>query len=180
MGTYWFRNNTKMGKEKTLLGREAIVKFKEFVDHQSTCMMVTEVDKYPNNSRPMSTGKVDDQGNFLFLTLTASHKYDELQKDPRTDLHFSDPGHQEFLTIHGRAEFLNDMELKKELWSPFDNAWVENGVENPDLRVLKVVPDSGYYWDTKDGKLLAGIKIAIAALSGAKTNDGGVEGKISV
>lgn len=41
----------------------------------------------------------------------------------------------------------------------FANAWVENGVENPDLRVLKVVPESGY-WDTKDGKLMAGIKIA--------------------
>ncbi|MBP6312143.1 MAG: pyridoxamine 5'-phosphate oxidase family protein [Flavobacteriales bacterium] len=167
-----------MGNEKTLTGKLAITKFQEIVDHQRTCMMVTELGTYPNNTRPMATGKVDDAGNFLFLTLTTSHKYEELLTDPRTDLHYANPSDQEFLTIHGRAEFLNDKELKKELWSPFANAWVPDGLENPDLRVLKVVPQSGYYWDTSDGKIVAGIKIAIAALTGSLGNDGGEEGKV--
>jgi hypothetical protein len=42
---------------------------------------------------------------------------------------------------------------------------------------LKVTPKEGYYWDTKDGKVVAAFKIAVAAVSGGNGSDGGVEGR---
>ena len=72
------------------------------------------------------------------------------------------------------------MARKKELWNPMAAAWVMDGVENPDLRVVKFTPDEGYYWDTKDGKLIAGVKILLLLLSKNKSDDGGVEGKLTV
>lgn len=167
-----------MGNEQQLSGRKAVDQFKEIVKHQSICMMVTQVDHHPNNSRPMSVGEVDDEGNFWMLTLVTSDKISDLRRDPRCYLYFANPSDQEFLSILGTVELVNDQARKKELWSPIANAWVPDGLENPDLRALKIIPREGYYWDTEDGKIAAAVKIAMAAISGAGTSDGGVEGKV--
>lgn len=169
-----------MGNTEHLFDRKAIMKFQELIDHNSLCMMVSDPANYPGNSRPMSVVEVDDNGAFWFLTLRTSEKFDDLAKDPRVSLYFADPSSQEYLAVHGRTEVLNDMERKKELWRPIASAWVAGGVEDPDLRVLKVIPQTGYYWDTKDGKVLAGLKIAFSMITGKTNDDGGVEGKLKV
>ncbi len=171
------KKTRNMGQKEQLSGRQAVDQFKEIVDHQSICMMVTQVDSHPNHSRPMSVGEVDDEGNFWMLTLVTSDKVSELRRDPRCYLYFANPSDQEFLSVMGTVELVNDMARKKELWNPLAKAWVPEGVEDPDLRALKVIPREGYYWDTKDGKIVASVKIAMAALTGAGTSDGGVEGK---
>ena len=171
------QNKLSMGAEKQLSGREAVEQFKEIVDHQGLCMMVTRVDKHPNHSRPMSVGQVDDQGNFWMLTLSTSDKVEDVKHDPRCYLYFANPGKQEFLSVMGTVEVVNDQKKKEELWSPLAKAWVPGGVEDPQLRALKVTPIEAYYWDTKDGVLVAGVKIAVAVLTGAKTSDGGIEGR---
>ncbi len=169
-----------MQDQAQLHNRKAIDKLKEIVKHNSLCMMVTDVANYPGHSRPMAVAEVDDEGNFWFLTLRTTAKFAELTIDPRMSLYFADPSHQEFLTMQGRVEVLNDMARKKELWSPLAGAWVPDGVDNPDLRILKMTPEGGYYWDTKDGKLVAGIKIAVALITGKTNDDGGIEGRLTV
>lgn len=161
-------------------GRAAIDQFKKIVEHQRLCMMVTQVGQHPSHSRPMSVGEVDDQGNFWMLTLSSTHKVQDIQRDPRCYLYFANPSKQEFLTIMGTVEILDDEERKKELWNPLAKAWVPDGLNDPELRALKITPVDGYYWDTKDGTLVAGVKIAVAALTGARTSDGGVEGHVRV
>ncbi len=166
-----------MGSEKELIGKEAVEKFKEIIKHQSVCMMVTKVKDQPDPSRPMSVGEVDEDGIFWMLTLVTSDKVKDLERDPRCYLYFSNPSDQEFLSAFGTVEVVNDMQRKKDLWSPWVKAWVPDGPEDPDLRALKFRPQDAYYWDTKEGKVVAMVKIAIAALSGGKTGDGGVEGR---
>ncbi len=168
-----------MGDKKQLMGEEAIKKLKEIVDHQTICMMVTDLKESISKSRPMSVSEVDDSGNFWFLTLRTSSKYISLMKDPRTDLYFSNPSDQEFLTINGTVEFSNDRERIKELFSKWAEAWVPEGDEDPDLRLMKVTPLDSYYWVTKDGKIVAGIKIMAAIVTGSK-DDGGIEGRLRV
>lgn len=169
-----------MGNYKQRSSADAIKQLKEIVDHQRICMMITDPGNYPARSRPMAVSEVDDQGAFWFLALQTSEKFDDIEKDPRITLHIANPSDQEFLTIHGRCEVLNDMARKKELWSVFASAWVPDGVENPDLRALKVTPEDGYYWDTKDGKLAAAVKIGFAMITGKVGDDGGVEGPLKV
>lgn len=166
-----------MGSEKLLSGHQAVEQFKEIVKHQGLCMMVTQVDEHPNNSRPMSVGEVDEEGNFWMLTLNTSHKVEDIQRDPRCYLYFANPGKQEFLSVMGKVEVVNDQKRKEELWSPLAKAWVPDGVEDPNLRALKITPSESYYWDTKDGSLVAGVKIVVAVLTGGRTSDGGVEGR---
>lgn len=166
-----------MGSQKQLSGHEAVDQFKEVVKHQRVCMMVTQVEEHPSHSRPMSVGEVDDEGNFWMLTLVTSDKVRDLRKDPRCYLYFANSSDQEFLSVFGAVEVVDDMQRKKDLWSAWAKAWVPEGPEDPDLRALKFRPQDGYYWDTKDGKIAAMIKIAVAVVSGSHSDDGGVEGR---
>ena len=49
---------------------------------------------------------------------------------------------------------------------------------DPSLTIIKVTPEDGYYWDTKDGKLITLLKMAAGAITG-KEIDGSIEGKLN-
>ena len=103
----------------------------------------------------------------------------EIAADPTVQLIFANTGGSEYMSVFGTAEVIDDMAKKKELWSPIAKAWFPEGVEDPDLTVLKVKPSEGYYWDTKSGKLVSMLKILTAAVTG-NPSDGGVKGRITV
>lgn len=168
-----------MSEQKHLNGAQAVLQLQAIVDHQHVCMMITQPEQDPPHSRPMAVAQVDDDGSFWFITLVHSDKCVDVSANARVHLHFADPKAQEYLSIYGRGEVINDPRRVKELWNPIARAWVPDGPDNPDLRLLKVTPGDGYYWDTKDGTVAAAVKIVVAAL-GLSTKDGGVEGKIRV
>jgi general stress protein 26 len=57
--------------------------------------------------------------------------------------------------------------------------WFTEGKDDPRITVIQVTPTDGYYWDTKHGNFIAGIKILIGAATG-KTLDDSVEGTVRV
>ncbi len=52
-------------------------------------------------------------------------------------------------------------------------------MDDPRITVIKVQPNDGYYWDTKHGMAVAGIKMMIGAALG-KTLDDSIEGALRV
>jgi general stress protein 26 len=166
-------------KIKNLTHQEAIEKFKELVKHESTCLFTTRLTEVPLTTRPMSVQKVCDQGNFWFLSPSDSDKNQEIAVDPRVQLFISNTSNYEFLSVYGKATISRDRKKIEEFWSDIAKAWFPEGKDDPRVTVIKVTPEEGFYWDTKDGKLVSMIKILASAVSG-KTLEEGVEGTISV
>lgn len=166
-------------KIKNLTNREAIDKFQEIVSHESICLFTTRLTEVPLTTRPMAVQKVCDQGNFWFMSRDDSEKNTEIAQDPRVQLFISNRSNYEFLSVYGHATVTRDREKIDELWSEIAKAWFPEGKDDPHLTVIKVTPEEGFYWDTKDGKLVSMIKIAASAVTG-KTMVEGVEGTISV
>jgi general stress protein 26 len=166
-------------KIKNLAQAEAIDKFKELVKHEATCLFTTRLTQVPLTTRPMSVQKVCDQGNFWFLSAVDSDKNQEISIDPRVQLFFLNTSDYEFLTVYGKASITRDRQKIDELWTDIAKAWFPEGKNDPRVSVVKVTPEEGFYWDTKDGKLVSMIKIAASAVMG-KTLEEGVEGTISV
>ena len=165
-------------KIKNLSHEEAIDKFKELVDHESTCLFTTRLTEVPLTTRPMHVQEVCDQGNFWFLSSSDSDKNQEIENDPRVQLFISSPSHYEFLSVYGTASISRDREKIDKYWNQIANAWFD-GKDDPRITVIKVTPEEGFYWDTKDGKLVSMIKILASAVTG-KTMEEGIEGTISV
>lgn len=163
---------------KNLTNQEAIDKFKELVKHEPTCLFTTQLTQVPLTTRPMGVQKVCDQGNFWFLSASDSDKNAEIMIDNRVQLFFVNTKNYEFLTVYGTATISRDKQKIKEFWSDIAKAWFEDE-NDPRITVIKITPEEGFYWDTKNGKLVSMIKILASAVSG-KTLEEGVEGTISV
>jgi len=35
-----------------------------------------------------------------------------------------------------------------QLWNAFAKAWFQEGKDDPNISVIKIIPDEAYYWDT--------------------------------
>ncbi|WP_348825442.1 pyridoxamine 5'-phosphate oxidase family protein [Flavobacterium aestuarii] len=166
-----------MGDHKNLRDSAAVQKIKDLAENIKTCMFCT----YNGDrlcSRPMSAQKVDDDGNLWFLSDKTSVKNHEILENSKVELFFSAP-HDQFLTLHGHATILYDREIIKELFTPIVKVWMPEGEDDPNLSVIKVVPEEGYYWNNKNGRVVAAAKMTVAFITG-KTMDDGIEGNLNL
>ncbi|TRW24267.1 pyridoxamine 5'-phosphate oxidase family protein [Flavobacterium zepuense] len=168
-----------MGNYKDLFSDEAKAKIKEMAEDIKMCMFCTELGVRPIPTRPMGVLNVDDEGNLWFLSSKKSNKNFEIQHDNEVQLIFAKNSDAHFLSVFGTATIYRDRAHVEEIWTPTAKTWFEEGKEDPDATVIKVTPSDAYYWDTKDGKMISLLKIAVGAIIG-KTDDGGVEGRLNV
>lgn len=166
-----------MGDTKSLSNREATEKIKEIAKGQICLLCTYENEKMV--SRPMGTSGIDDNGDIWFLSNKESDKNQQIKKDHSVYLMFMNAGKQQYLSLSGRAEIVLDRSKIDELWNPLAKAWFEEGKDDPSISLIRVRPIEGHYWDTKNGKLVSMIKIAVAAVTG-KQMDGGVDGDIKL
>ena len=173
------RNQPEDNRED-LLGQEAVKKIQEMVEHAQNCFFCSAVPTGESNGdRPMNVRQVDDEGNLWFLSASDSRKNQELALDPAVKLYFQGSKHSDFMQLNGQATITRDQEKIQELWSPLVQTWFTEGMDDPRITVIKVTPTEGYYWDTKHGNAVAGVKILIGAVL-RKTLDDSVEGKLDV
>ena len=172
--------NQPESNRANLSGAKAVEKVKELVDDAKSCFFCTAAPTgRGGDSRPMSVQEVDDEGNLWFLSASDSHKNAELQSDASVRLYFQGSAHSDFLELNGVANVSRDKERIKELWQPMHKTWFTEGQDDPRITVIKVTPFEGYYWDTKHGPVVAGVKMLIGAAIG-KTLDDSIEGTLSV
>jgi general stress protein 26 len=163
-----------------LNGEAAVRKIQEIVKQSETCFFRTSaLSPGSSGARPMAVREVDDEGNLWFLSPADSHKNDEVAQDGSVELYFQSSAHSDFLHLSGRAEISRDKERIRELWEPLLKTWFTEGIDDPRITVIKVKPTDGYYWDTKHGNMVAGVKMLVGAALG-KTLDDSIEGKIAV
>jgi general stress protein 26 len=112
------------------------------------CMLTTALD-HGMRSRPMHAVSDRDAGCIWFITDQRGAKDEEIKAAPGVCLAFADIRSNSYLSMTGRAEMLCDTARAQELWSPETQAWRPKGPKDPDVRVLRVVPDHAEYWDAR-------------------------------
>ena len=173
------RNQPEHNRED-LRGRKAVQQIQAIVKKAENCFFCTAVAAGGSGgSRPMNVRRIDDDGNLWFLSASDSHKNAELARDPSVRLFFQGSTHSDFLQLNGHATVSTDKAKIRELWEPMLRTWFTEGVDDPRITVIKVTPTDGYYWDTKHGNAVAGVKMMIGAMIG-KTLDDSIEGTLRV
>ena len=161
-----------------LSGKTAIEKIKEIAESAGTCFFSTNVNN-ETKSRPMALQEVDEQGNLWFLSDVNSDKNQDIKNDSHVELYFMNNSKYEYIFIKGKASISQDKALIEKYWTNFASAWFD-GKDDPNISVIKVSPNDGYYYETKENKLIAMSKMIFAAVTGSSIEDGGVEGKLDV
>lgn len=169
-----------MGDVKNLTATDAVKKIREIAKDANICMFVTDLSNLPLSARPMATQEVDDEGNIWFMSDKHSDKNAEIENDEQVQLFYSHTGNYEYLSIFGRAEIVNDRRKIEELWTQMAKTWFKEGKDDPNISLIKVVPEDAYYWDTKNNKMVSLIKFAMGAVGITPKDDGGIEGKLKL
>lgn len=151
--------------------KEAIEKLKSLTEGIDFCMLTTMDDGHLR-SRPMSTQEFEFDGDLWFFTSDQTHKVDDIRKDSRINVAYSDPGDNRYVSVSGRGEILKDREKIEELWSPVLKAWFPEALEDPSLCLLKVAVDQAEYWDTPSGKIVQLVGFVKALATGQEMNVG--------
>ncbi len=158
--------------------KEAQEKVRELAKDIKVAMMATNLGKTPLSAIPMTTQKIDVEGNIWFLSSKKSDHNQDIEKDNRVQLLYSDPSSMAFLSAYGKAEIHTDKSVLQDLYSSMADNWFD-GIDDPDLTAIKVIPENAYYWDTKGNKLINIFKMGVAAATNEKT-DLGKKGNLDV
>ncbi|MCW1884171.1 pyridoxamine 5'-phosphate oxidase family protein [Luteolibacter flavescens] len=162
-----------------LHGLDAVAKIQEIVGKSPNCFFSTMAANGTTDTRPMNVRQVDAEGNLWFLSSCDSLKNEEIRRLPVVELYFQGSTHSDFMHLKGEATVSRDQAKIEELWEPVIRTWFTEGKDDPRITVIKVEPVDGYYWDTKHGNAIAGIKMLIGAAI-QKTLDDSVEGTLRV
>ena len=106
-------------------------------------------------SRPLRTLQMDADGALWFITSIASAKIGELDAHRRITLSYCRPQHESYVSVSGVTQILRDPAQARALWSTSLLPWVPDGVEDPELVLLKVTVEEAEYWDAHHGRMLA-------------------------
>jgi general stress protein 26 len=158
---------------------EAIPKFRELAGEVNVCMFTTIDDHNNIFSRPMSTVKIDDEGNAWFFTNEFSEKIQEVSRDNRVYLIYAHPGQNIYVTVKGTCAVVLDKQKIGELWNPLMKAWFPRGTDDPKLCLVKVTTEEADYWNSNSGKMGVYFKMLKAIANREKYTEGDV-GKLKL
>lgn len=159
---------------------EAIEKVASLLHDVNIAMLTTEGPDGNLRARPMALQQVEFDGDLWFFTGSNTPKVDQIKHDARVNVSFSHPGKQIYVSIAGRAEMVKDPEKNKELWNPMYKAWFPDGLDDPNLALIKVEVEGVEYWDAPSGPVatVAGFIHSIA--TGQSPKDMGDHDKLAL
>ena len=144
-----------------------IKKLGELMKGIKFAMLTTVEEDGSLHSRPMATQEVEFDGDLWFFTHVSSPKVWEAQQHRQVSVTFEDPGKSKFIATSGVAQLIRDREKMKELWTPVLKIFFANGLEDPDLGLIKVSVERAEYWDSAPTAIGRAFNLARAYL----TND---------
>ena len=128
-------------------------------------------------ARPMAAQVVADDHAVYFFTDARAPKDDEVKHNSNVCLTFADESGNNYVSVTGEAEVVQDAELAKRIWTPAAKAWF-TGPDDPQLRILKVTPDKGEFWEGPG--LVARTAAMAAAIVGGNRPKMGESEKVSM
>lgn len=146
--------------------RDEVNKLREMIEDIKIAMLTTVHADGRLRSRPMMALEMDKDGALWFFTNRIGDKSEAIAEHSEVNLSYSNPDKQKFVSVTGDASLVDDRVKIKELWSPFALAWFPQGVDDPNLALLKVEIAGAQYWDVKSSTLVEIIGYVKAALTG--------------
>lgn len=157
-----------------LTGTEALERAKALVHDIDITMLTTQDAEGHLVSRPMSTREMDERGDVWFFTSDETKKVDEVAAEHDVGLAYCDAKGMRFVSIAGRASVVHDRARMEQLWTPSLDIWFEDGLETPDIALLRVTPARMEFWEPAHGKLVMAAGM-LKALFTKDTPDGGMD-----
>jgi general stress protein 26 len=127
-----------------MLKQEEIETLRELIKDVDTAMLTTVTDE-GLVSRPMKTQEIEFDGDLWFFTKKETNKYDEILHDQDVNVAYAG---KSYVSVRGRAEIVEDLNKKKELWSNTYEKIMQTSYDDPNVILIKVKAEAAEYWET--------------------------------
>ncbi|OCA80737.1 pyridoxamine 5'-phosphate oxidase family protein [Bacillus sp. FJAT-27986] len=124
--------------------KQELEKLRELIKDVDTAMLTTQTSE-GLISRPMKTQEVEFDGDLWFFTKKETDKYKEVLERPEVNVAYAG---RSYVSIRGKAEIVNDINKKKELWNAAYEKLLETSVDDPNIILIKVEAEAAEYWET--------------------------------
>jgi general stress protein 26 len=129
-------------------------------------MLTTMEEDGTLHSRPMTTQDSDFDGVLWFFTRTDTPKVWEANQHRQVSVSFADPEKSKFISASGSATIVHDRSKMEELWKAPYKVFFPNGLDDPELALLKVTVQKAEYWDSSPTAVGRAIDFAKAYVTG--------------
>lgn len=129
--------------------QEKVQKLGELMKDIDFAMLTTVDDDGSLHSRPMSTQEVEFDGDLWFFTDVNTGKVSDIRRDSKVNVSYAQPDKHRYVSVSGTALLINDRVKMEELWSPVYKAYFPKGLDDPNLRLLKVTVEEAEYWESE-------------------------------
>ncbi len=143
-----------------------------------TMLTTTEADG-SLRSRPMTMLDEDLAEELWFFVGSNSGAVAEIKADSQANLAFADTSSNVYVSLSGTADVVRDRKKAEELWNPIYKAWFPDGLDDPNLALLRVRATEAEYWDSPDSKVVQAVGFVKALVTG-KEADGGKNEKVAL
>ena len=120
----------------------------------------------------MAVQQVEFDGDLWFFTSASSEKVHDVQHERHVNVSFADPGDNRYVSVSGVAETVRDPTKARQLWNPTYKAWFPNGLDDPDLALLRVRVERAEYWDSPSGPVVQLVGFMKAMTGGTRYQAG--------
>ena len=128
-----------------------VEKLLSIINRVHVAMLTTTEPDNNMRSRPLATLPTSDFNGFLWFFITAdSPKVAEIGAHHNVNLSYADPVHHYFASVSGMGMIVRDAVKMAELWDPMVKIWCPDGVDDPNLVLLRVSVDKAEYWDASN------------------------------
>ena len=148
-------------------------KLVEMLKDVRSCMFITNPERAGNLAgRPMGINTVEEDGTMWFFTKKTSGKVDQIESDTSVSIAIANDSEGIYLMINGKANLSQDRAKMKELWNPFVKLWFPDGLEDPDLMLIRVTPTEADYWDSSSNMMVKMYHAVKAIVTGTVIGEG--------
>jgi general stress protein 26 len=153
-------------------GKNDIQKLRDLIRDIRVAMLTTADEDGSLRSRPMATQETELDGDLWFFTAAYSPKVSEVKREHNVNLAYVKPDDERYVSVSGKAELVRDKGKTRELWNPALKAWFPQGLDDPELALLRVRVEKAEYWDSPSGKMVQLAGFAKAILTGKRYEPG--------
>ena len=138
---------------QTVSRQDALRALRDLIQDIRIGMLTTLTAEGRLHSRPMATQEMAPDGGLWFFTRANTDKAEEIQANPNVNVSYASPRENHYVSVSGTAVLVRDRKKIEQLWNQLYAAWFPQGLEDPDLALLKVTVQHAEYWDAPSGTM---------------------------
>ncbi|MEH6908327.1 pyridoxamine 5'-phosphate oxidase family protein [Neobacillus drentensis] len=127
-----------------LMKQEEMETLRELIKDVGTAMLTT-LSEDGLVSRPMKTQEIEFDGDLWFFTKKGTNKYEEISHGQDVNVAYAG---KSYVSVRGRAEIVEDLDKKKDLWSKAYETIMQTSYDDPNVILIKVKAEAAEYWET--------------------------------